>query len=804
MIDSRGWRRPGPWAVTVLLIALALPAVAGPWSQRPEAVDRLQVRPGERQAEQIVRSAEDSLAAQAESGRLAVVRSLFDTYATLVSTLDDGRSRLAALEDRIARILLIHGDVRRDDDLGAATRSWSLAAELDPGSPAAGRLRSVFEPPGDPEPGQVWRSPVDGAALVFHPAAAVRIGCTARDGACLEDEVYFRWVELPALWVESREVSNARYRRCVEAGFCEPPADPGSFDDPRLADHPVVGVSWRQARTFARWVGRELPSEAEWERAARGEVTDARFPWGNGRKRELANVWAEPRDSTLGGTRPGGSFPATGYGLFDVAGNVWEWCQDRYSIRFSQDIEGGGAAREGWGRVVRGGSWRRDLDMARVSARLWYDPEYAADDLGFRCVLGLPRGESVDALVQQAARAFPAPASPAVFDQADLEEEDRRYLERRAITLLVVEGRMEEALAPAASRLRHDERDPVATDLFERFEAGLLAAAGEGAAGEVAGGLEAYREVSARSPRLAGRFDDFQVRVVERLRRAVAQLEQRGETDAAFAAAELVLAVVPDDAIAAAAASRLVRRSGAARVWPIDGKGMAWVAGTSFRMGASVGDSAANADEMPPREVRVDGFWIDRTEVTNDEYRSCVSAGACTPPARPEPYDDAGRGDHPVVWVDWYQARSYAAWAGKRLPSEAEWELAARAGSELAFPWGTTWRDGAGNAVGVGDGDPWNGTAPVASFEPNRWGLYDTIGNVAEWVDDVYNGTFFRAPLTGDPWYQETGPAGERRRVVRGGAYDEPTGWQRVSRRLGRVPDRPDRAVGFRCAADEQ
>ncbi|HSN55550.1 MAG TPA: SUMF1/EgtB/PvdO family nonheme iron enzyme, partial [Candidatus Sulfomarinibacteraceae bacterium] len=442
MIDSRGWRRPGPWSVAVLLIALAPPAAAGPWSQLPEAVNRLEVRSGDREAEQVIRSAEDSLAAQARAGRLTVVHSLFDTYATLVSNLDDGRSRVAALEDRIARILLVHGDDRRQTDLGAAVRSWALAAELDPGSMAVARLRSVFEPPEDADPGQVWRSPVDGAALVFHPAMAVRVGCTARDGACLEDEVYFRWVEVPALWVEAREVSNARYRRCVEAGFCDRPADPKAFDDPRLADHPVVGVSWRQARAFARWAGRRLPSEAEWERAARGEVTDARFPWGNGRKPDLANVWTGPRDSTLGGTRPGGSFPATGFGLFDVAGNVWEWCQDRYRARFSEDIEGGGAARGGWGRVVRGGSWRWDLDMARVSARLWYDPDHAADDLGFRCVLGHPGGVPVAELVQVAARAFRVPVAASAFDQADLEEEDRRYLERRAITLLVVEGRM--------------------------------------------------------------------------------------------------------------------------------------------------------------------------------------------------------------------------------------------------------------------------------------------------------------------------------------------------------------------------
>ena len=199
----------------------------------------------------------------------------------------------------------------------------------------------------------------------------------------------------------------------------------------------------------------------------------------------------------------------------------------------------------------------------------------------------------------------------------------------------------------------------------------------------------------------------------------------------------------------------------------------------------------------------VDGFWVDRTEVTNDEYRSCIQAGACTPPQRTEIFDSPNLGNHPVLWVDWFQAKEYAAWAGKRLPNEVEWELAARSGAATAFPWGASWVKGRANVVGTYPGDGWEETAQVASFPANRWGIYDLIGNAAEWTEDVYSENYFGAPLDGSTWYQETGLAGERRRVVRGGSFDDPPPRQRVSKRGGRRADNASRSVGFRCVADE-
>jgi formylglycine-generating enzyme required for sulfatase activity len=197
----------------------------------------------------------------------------------------------------------------------------------------------------------------------------------------------------------------------------------------------------------------------------------------------------------------------------------------------------------------------------------------------------------------------------------------------------------------------------------------------------------------------------------------------------------------------------------------------------------------------------VEGFWLDRNEVTNADYRYCVDAGACTRPHLAEPFDDPSNANHPVVGVDWYQAREYAAWAGKRLPTEVEWERAARGGSTTRYPWGDEWRARAGNAFGTREEDPWPGSSPVGSFDPNPWALYDMLGNAWEWVEDVYHPDYRDAPRDGRAWTQVTGGAGKLERVLRGGSFANFPPKLRVSQRDHRPPDGWHRTTGFRCAA---
>jgi formylglycine-generating enzyme required for sulfatase activity len=459
--------------IPIIVAAVATPVLAGPWGGLPDAVARLQVNPANGAAEAVVAEAEESVVFEAKAGRLPVVAVLQEVYASLVTRLPDGEERIRRLHERIAAALVAYGSAHRESDFSNAAAAWTLAAGYDRTSPAMGLLRRILLPPVDPEDGAVWKAPIDGASLVFQPPSRVRVGCSEMDRRCRENEVYFRWVEVAGFWIESTEVSNDRYRGCVEVGACSPPKDDFRFNNSERGSEPVVGVTWRQARSYARWAGRDLPSEAEWERAARGKELRWRFPWGNARTAGLANVW----NGSLAGGGPlaVGSFPPTGWGVHDMVGNVWEWCEDRYRLSFKGLPADGSAATSGWGRSVRGGSWRRDIDLARVSARSWYEEGYRADDLGFRCAMSASSEVSDTRVLSISGRAFPVDFEPGrELNGADLSTEDRRYLERRAITWLVLEERAADAVLQSASLLRRDPGNRVAIDLLEWVEQELV------------------------------------------------------------------------------------------------------------------------------------------------------------------------------------------------------------------------------------------------------------------------------------------------------------------------------------------
>lgn len=192
------------------------------------------------------------------------------------------------------------------------------------------------------------------------------------------------WVS--AFRIDRTEVTHDRWRRCVAAGRCPPARTDG---DPRLAapSMPVAGVTFHEAEQYCAFVGGRLPSEAEWERAARGGGR-RRFPWGQQFNDRLAN-----HRGPIDGFRyaaPVGSFPsaASPHGLLDMAGNVWEWTRDRfaadsYSNGPAVDPQG---ATDGGERVTRGGSWRSSADLLRVTMRRPWPAGSAAPDLGLRCV----------------------------------------------------------------------------------------------------------------------------------------------------------------------------------------------------------------------------------------------------------------------------------------------------------------------------------------------------------------------------------------------------------------------------------
>jgi formylglycine-generating enzyme required for sulfatase activity len=503
------------------------------------------------------------------------------------------------------------------------------------------------------------------------------------------------------------------------------------------------------------------------------------------------------------GPLPVATFAATGWGVFDISGNVWEWCQDHYQTGFKELPEDGSPTRNGYGRVVRGGSWRRGIDMARVSARSWFEESYRADDLGFRCALDRSSEISDSKLVSTAENVFALEsASGSELVGVELSAEDRRYLERRALTWLMLERRANEAMVQAASILRRDPQDSVALGILDWVEGEMIE---EALAGQIDSLVELrsrYLGEMARSPRFERRMRETDQRVVGALGECGATMARDGRRIQAQRCFDAGLAIDPTDIRLRRGRESLEPAAGETRIWSTDGRVMVWVPSGSFRFGASLYDLQIAVDELPAGRREIVGFWLDRDEVTNADYRSCVDAGVCTPPSKTDGYEDPSRSSYPVLWVSWFQANEYARWAGKRLPSEVEWERAARAGSDTRYPWGDSWEPDRANIFDTGGKDRWGAESPVGTFAANAWGIHDLIGNAAEWVQDVYHTSYGGGPKDGTAWEQETGPSAERRRVIRGGSYFDPASKQRVSRRSSRKPTEYHRTVGFRCAAD--
>lgn len=309
-------------------------------------------------------------------------------------------------------------------------------------------------------------------------------------------------------------------------------------------------------------------------------------------------------------------------------------------------------------------------------------------------------------------------------------------------------------------------------------------------------------------------------------------------------------------------------------------EGMVWIPGGTFMMGAS--DQEGRPDEYPQHQVQVKGFWMDATEVTNAQFRKFVEAtGYITtaerkpdweelkkqlPPGTPKPPDSVlmpaslvfvppdrplaslqnvaqwwqwvrganwkhpqgpgssieGKDDYPVVHVSWEDAAAYARWAGKRLPTEAEWEFAARAGmTNQPYTWGSEPVDKGGHKANIWQGsfpdnnlvaDGFARAAPVKSFAPNAYGLYDMAGNVWEWTADWYNAGYYAQcanktlndPKGAEAPYDPQEPTVPKK-VVRGGSFLCHASYcasYRVSARMKTSPDTGLEHTGFRCVRD--
>lgn len=308
--------------------------------------------------------------------------------------------------------------------------------------------------------------------------------------------------------------------------------------------------------------------------------------------------------------------------------------------------------------------------------------------------------------------------------------------------------------------------------------------------------------------------------------------------------------------------------------------GMVFIQPGTFLMGGD--NKQASPDEYPKHKVTVNGFWIDVTEVTNAQFARFVKATNYittaekkpdwnelkkqVPPGTPKPDDSMlvpaslvfsapkhavdlndysqwwtwkngadwkhpqgagssikGKEKYPVVHISWYDAVAYCKWAGKRLPTEAEWEWAARGGLQNnIYPWGNEPVDAGKAKANTWQGhfpdnntvkDKFYGLAPVSSFAANGYGLYDMAGNVWEWCADYYNNTYYSTISRPEGIKNPTGPAKSFdpdepyavKRVIRGGSFlcnDSYCSGYRVARRMKSTEDSGMEHLGFRCVAD--
>ncbi len=510
----------------------------------------------------------------------------------------------------------------------------------------------------------------------------------------------------------------------------------------KTANLPVTGVDWYSAYAYAAWLGGRLSTEAEWEYAARGG-TEYEYADRHGEEMTLDKVgWYSTNAKSQ--VQPVGRLEPNPWGLYDMIGNVWEWVADwfgPYSVESQYDPPGPASGER---RVVRGGSASFDAGWARATFRLLWSPDFEFVVPGFRIAL---------------------PAVPEVVAHRETADSNTALSsgfvgQPEAVSKQPSEG----ATLPAFVR---------SLPSIQRITTGVTQ-----------GALSAYLEKEvAHLPEA-----DSSGAVLERIERALPLFESDLTTLGIVAwavdyfpgrsasAAEREAAVVLRDRAFAPLRERCPPPPMPGRDDP------AWAAipGGSFWMGSPPEKGLDR--ERPMHRVTISPFRLAVLPVNEVEYARFMSERGKNP-------------ELPASGMDWYAAYAYAAWLGGRLPTESEWEYAARGGQ------GHEYADRDGKETTLDKVGWYRDTAtqkpePAGQLQPNVWGLYDMIGNVWEWVADWY------APYPDEPRTNPWGPLSDRGggRVLRGGSAWDGANSARAAFRGRWNPNSGDKNQGFRVA----
>ncbi|MCP4699538.1 MAG: SUMF1/EgtB/PvdO family nonheme iron enzyme [Gammaproteobacteria bacterium] len=674
-----------------------------------------------------------------------------------------------------------------------------------------------------------------GPEMIKLPGGTFRMGNIQGENTQWNDERPVHQVTLNAFAIGKYEVTFEEYDRFAEAVNRRKPKPEDKSWGPASAAYtgtgtpvnrpkpedkgwgrgrrPVIHVRWEDAAAYAKWLSEQtgqtyrLPTEAEWEYAARAG-SETKYWWGNDIGNNRANCDNSDSKDIFEITAPVGSFPPNAFGLYDTAGNVFEWTRDWHDeIYYARSPEKNPMGPEtGSGRVGRGGSW--DSAMACRSAyRHWLDPARGWSNLGFR-LARLTLGPSYPFTPGQ-------PPSPDI--SADVLQNGEQAAETPPVQVSFTVQRKPAEARVRIMNIRPKYRDgillkPDRYDIEVSYPGYVTwrqwRKVSEDTVLPVE--LEAVRyrlTIKPLPPEAEVRLPDY----VEPYRPEIPlpQGTYRVEVNhSGFKTKRLAVelnedtvrevALEPKEPVAPAVMSstkfpsfRDPFKDGSAR-----GPEMIKLPGGTFRMGDI--QSGDDGDEKPVHKVTLSAFAMGKYEVTFEEYDRFAEATG-----RKKPDDRGwGRGKRPVINVSWKDAAAYAKWLSEqtgqtyRMPTEAEWEYAARAGSETKYWWGNEIGNNRANCTNSGCKDPFKNTAPVGSFAPNSFGLHDTMGNVYEWVQDRYDSGYYAKSPKRNP----TGPETGAYRVIRNGSWSNSPRDVRAAGRDWHYPGYRDVYLGFRLA----
>ncbi|MCA9918671.1 MAG: SUMF1/EgtB/PvdO family nonheme iron enzyme [Anaerolineales bacterium] len=668
-------------------------------------------------------------------------------------------------------------------------------------------------------------------------------------------------ITLEPYWIDRFEATNSEYAAFITDTETDPPSSWRSGELPAgQENHPVSGLTWENANDYCNWQNKRLPAEAEWEVAARG-TQGLLYPWG-----DSPTSVSLPQNSTYSV----GSVPSnrSGFGVFDMAGNVWEWVDEPYT-----DVPDGQ-------EVARGGAFDFFKDMAY---RLQGDPNLPTmiSSTGVRCAATEVEVVPDDAILLTDEFTNPESGWPelkedtawsgyhppdfyhveatgenqvatAVFgtDATNISLEARMFVDilvseageyRYGLLLRKVSDREFYAFT-VAPRSNEWTVLKATDDGLEILDSGTTQGLTGGSTVPVQGGssdLADTLRVDASGSSLAffinGRiittvtdtsyshgdigfyvetFDEPRAHVhydaltvLNLGETAVQSLSENTEVEAEPTATQIAATEATIDPTAtlepkvtstatptiAPTATNTPSPTPEPTEVPVPER-MVFIPGGSLLMGSETGQP----NERPEHSVTLDAYFIDKFEVNNEEYQACVADGGCSQTGLRNSFRRAGYRDDPtfanfpVIGATWAQANAYCEWAGKRLPTEAEWEFAASGPDNFTWPWGNEF-DATLSAASSLDTEPVNDFPGGAS----PFGVFNMAGNVSEWVQDRFDANFYANSPEENPVNTDSGSS----QIYRGGSFDNTNGaFFTTSRRFIVPANTFDVDIGFRCA----